>query len=78
MSTRKEPSNRIKQGPPRPSDGLPQWVIWRGESFETPSFETIEFWVYDSVCEALDGTTVEPDGTTCEGCPSWLLALGII
>ena len=45
---------------------------------EYPSEEQIEEWVFDSVCEATDGCTVEPDGICPHGHPSWLLALGLI
>ena len=65
-------------GEARESDGLPETVEWRGEVFDTPPLECLEGWVWDSVCEALDGSTVEPDGWSPEGCPSWLLALGSI
>jgi len=68
----------ITQGPPRESDGLPQWVEWRGELFDTPEYECFEFWTFDSVCETLEGGTIEPDGWDYNGCPSWLLAIGLI
>jgi hypothetical protein len=76
--TYKRPSFDLTSGPKRENDGLPVWIEWNGEQFDTPSFEEIESWVYDSVCEALDGSRIEPDGWTHEGCPSWLLALGLI
>ena len=60
------------------SDGLPATVKWNGEEYETPEFEEIESWIYDSVCEAVDGCTVEPDGTCYHGAPSWLLAVGLV
>lgn len=34
--------------------------------------------VFDSICEATDGCTVEPDGTCEHGHPSWLLHFGLI
>lgn len=43
-----------------------------------PEQEQLEEWVMDSVCEATDGCTVEPDGTCSHGYPSWLLALGVM
>lgn len=43
-----------------------------------PSQEQLEEWVVDSVCEATDGCTIEPDGTCSHGYPSWLLALGLM
>ena len=71
------PDLTITNGPTR-EDGLPEWVEWQGEAYDTPSFEELEYWVFDSVCEALDGTRIEPDGWTYDGCPSWLLALGLV
>jgi hypothetical protein len=43
-----------------------------------PDEDQLAEWVYDSVCEATDGCTVEPDGTCEHGHPSWLLRLGLI
>ena len=43
-----------------------------------PEFEQIEEWVTDSVCDATDGCTVEPDGICPHGHPSWLLQLGFV
>jgi hypothetical protein len=69
--------DELTQGPIN-DDGLPAWIEWRGARYATPNFETLQVWVFDSVCEALDGSTIEPDGTTFDGCPSWLLALGLV
>ena len=38
----------------------------------------IEAWVFDSVCEATDGCSVEPDGYCQDGHPSWLRVLGLM
>ena len=65
-------------GPTPLSATFPLWVEWSGERFYTPQFEAIDLWVHDSVCETLDGQQVEPDGVGPIGCPSWLLALGIV
>lgn len=43
-----------------------------------PDDEQIHDWVLDSVCEATDGCTIEPDGICEHGYPSWLLELGLI
>ena len=51
---------------------------WEGEVYDVPSFDTIQEWVYDSVCESVLGYQVEHDGFDHEGSPSWLLVLGII
>ena len=59
-------------------DGLPETIEWRGQLFDVPTFEELEGWVFDSVCETLEGGTIEPDGWDCEGCPSWLLVLGLV
>ena len=69
--------NNIKHGPIR-KDGLPSYVVWNGEQYETPDFEQIREWVYDSLCETLEGDIIEPDGHCPNGCPSWLIALGLI
>jgi len=45
---------------------------------EIPSEEQMADWVCDSVCEAIDGCPVEPDGTCQHGYPSWLLAIGLM
>lgn len=37
-----------------------------------PSEEDLEWWVFDSVCEATDGCQVEPDGECPHGHLSWL------
>jgi hypothetical protein len=68
----------ITVGPEDFKTGLPMWVEWQGERFYTPQFQEIEAWVFDSVCETLDGQRIEPDGVAHNGCPSWLLALGIM
>jgi hypothetical protein len=47
-------------------------------TMEEPDEEQLEEWVYDSVCDATDGCTVEPDGVCPHGYPSWLLYLGLI
>lgn len=43
-----------------------------------PSMAQIEAWVFDSVCEATDGCSVEPDGYCQDGHPSWLRVLGLM
>jgi hypothetical protein len=69
---------RLTFGPERPSDGFPEWVEFEDEVYDTPDYEQIREWVFDSVVEALDGTRIEPDGITWEGSPSWLLVLGLV
>jgi hypothetical protein len=39
---------------------------------------TMERWIDEGVAKALDGCSVEPDGTCEHGSPSWLLAMGLI
>ena len=58
--------------------GLPDRVRWRGTEYDVPSLEQIEEWCADSVCEALDGCEVDPDGRCPHGAPAWLLALGLL
>lgn len=43
-----------------------------------PDEDQLEEWTLDSVCDATDGCSVEPDGMCEHGHPSWLLALGLI
>ena len=45
---------------------------------DQPTIDQLEAWSMDGVAEALDGCSVEPDGTCEHGSPSWLLALGYI
>ena len=45
---------------------------------DIPDDETLQEWMMDSGCEAIDGCWVEPDGTCPHGSPSWLMALGFI
>lgn len=52
---------------------FPRTIVWRGRIYETPSFEELEHWVYDSVCETPHGDPVEPDHPD-----SWLSLLGLI
>jgi hypothetical protein len=40
--------------------------------------EIVRDMVFDSVCEALDGSSIEPDGVTYDGVPSWMLYWGVI
>ena len=68
----------LLKGPTHSETGLPLWVEWNAERFETPEVSVIGNWVFDSVCETLDGQQVEHDGVAPNGCPSWLLALGIV
>ena len=51
----------------------PEWFP-EGE-VHLPDHATVETWVFDSMCEALDGCTVEHDGTCPHGAPSWLMVL---
>ena len=53
-------------------------VTFRGETFDAPPMSTFTAWTVDSVCDALDGCTVEHDGTCPHGFPSWLRAVGLV
>jgi len=70
-------SDIVEHGPAR-EDGLPAWVTWRGQRFDTPDYEFIREMVYDSVVSSLYDYDVEPDGHDPEGSPSWLLAIGLM
>ena len=69
-------TENFHQGPTR-ADGFPAWVEWNGERFDTPPTEALGLMVIDR-CETLRGDVIEPDGWDHEGCPSWLLAVGLI
>lgn len=43
-----------------------------------PSADQIKEWLCYGRAEALDGCTVEPDGTCPHGSPSWLIEMGLI
>ena len=51
---------------------------WPESTVEEPDDAQIEEWIFDSICEATDGCTIEPDGVCPHGHPSWLLRLGLI
>ena len=51
---------------------------WPKPTTEKPTMEQLNYWAYDSVCEATDGCRVEPDGVCQHGYPSWLMYLGFI
>lgn len=58
-------------------DGMPshKWLRIDGEAqwVEVPSTDELEEMAYDSVCESVDGESVEPDHPR-----SWLRILGLI
>ena len=43
-----------------------------------PSIKTLERWVSEGGCKAVDGCTCDPDGNCEHGNPSWLLVMGLI
>jgi hypothetical protein len=51
---------------------------WPEPTVEQPDWETLEEWLFDSICEATDGCIVEHDGVCPHGHPSWILVLGLI
>lgn len=53
-------------------------VEFRGTTFDVPNWYTVRGWTVEETCEALDGCTVEPDGTCHHGYPSWLIQLGLM
>jgi hypothetical protein len=54
-------------------------LTWQGEPVPMPTYRQVRAWIMDAhQCEALDGSTVEPDGYSPDGAPSYLLALGLI
>ena len=54
-------------------DDFPETITWNDEEYDVPSFEELEFMVFDSICETPDGVSVEPDHPD-----SWLRLLGLI
>jgi hypothetical protein len=59
-------------------DPDPRTTPWPEPETDEPDMDTLEEWTFDSVCDATDGCTVEPDGMCEHGHPSWLLRLGLI
>jgi hypothetical protein len=51
---------------------------WPEPVNEEPDTEQLTRWALDSVVEATDGCSVEPDGVCPHGHPSWFLRLGLI
>jgi len=51
---------------------------WPEPTINEPTDEELIEMGSDSVCEATDGCTVEPDGVCPHGHPSWLLYYGLI
>ena len=51
---------------------------WPTQTVPTPRMEELQEMVFDSVCEATDGCSIEPDGVCEHGHPSWLIKLGLI
>lgn len=45
---------------------------------DEPSDEQLQEWMIDSIVQATDGCSVEPDGICRHGYPSWLVYLGYI
>lgn len=46
---------------------------------KAPTEKTLQNWIFDvSRPKSVNGKDVDPDGYTCDGYPSWLLALGMI
>lgn len=61
-----------------PSESGAQRKGWPEPTDDPPTDDDLELMVYDSIVEATDGCSVEPDGTCEHGHPSWLLRMGLI
>ena len=48
------------------------------EVSKIPGIKAMETMSENAIAKATDGCKVGPDGICSHGCPSWLLALGII
>jgi hypothetical protein len=53
-------------------------TLWPDPETDTPDDDELEEWCFDSIAQATDGCTVEPDGVCPHGHPSWLIHLGLI
>lgn len=51
---------------------------WPEPAEPEPDDEQLALWLMDSVVDATDGCSVEPDGVCPHGYPSWLIQLGLI
>jgi len=54
-------------------DGLPPYILWKGEIYDTPELEELRDMVFDGVAYTPDEDRVEPDHVD-----SWLFILGFI
>jgi hypothetical protein len=45
---------------------------------EEPDVHTLNDWIQQGGCEALDGCWIEPDGHCEHGYPSWLIYMDLI
>lgn len=52
---------------------LPEWTL---KVKTVPSISTLQKWLKSGVCKTPDGYTVEPDGESPNGVPSWAILLG--
>ena len=65
----------------RITDGEFAGCEFEGPSYTSDTIECEEIWeamIFESVCDALDGCIVEPDGHCPHGLPSWLILAGLI
>lgn len=72
----------VKTPKPGMKDALRARLVEQGYSIRkevtVPSVRTMEKWSQDGVARTLMGNRIEPDGYTADGCPSWLIHLGVI
>ena len=45
---------------------------------KSPTLPTLERWSNDGYCKTATGDKTEPDGYGMDGCPSWMMVLGLI
>lgn len=43
-----------------------------------PTVEQIEYWMLEGICEMMDCYLAEADGYYEHGCPSWVIAMGVV
>jgi hypothetical protein len=51
---------------------------WKKQIKSIPTYETLEEWEREGICETPTGYSVEPDGVGPDGVPSWLRCFSII
>jgi hypothetical protein len=75
---RKKPEISLEEWKGKKREQYENLAPWKREVRSLPSFETLQEWEHDGICETPTGHKVEPDGVGPDGVPSWLRCLSII